>query len=274
MKKTYIIPTILGLSLTSAVYAENPFMQMFEDTKEVMGTVMDKVTGKPEEKAEEPGPVAKMVDSMAEKMAADSDDDEVSSLVAFDLETRRLITAGNPANGKMLIKEQKCVKCHGELGVSEDVDDPNIGGQLAAYNFKQLMDYKNGHRESRTMQKAVRDLSEKDMADMSAWYASVPSPKPMHKDSLIAQQLVYKGDPKRMLKPCGSCHGRDGEGRAHAASKLTGQNRGYFITAMEEFKEGDRGNDVYSRMRLISEVLTDEEIAAIADYYSTKPLEE
>ena len=34
------------------------------------------------------------------------------------------------------------------------------------------------------------------------------------------------------------------------------------------FKEGDRSNDVYSRMRLIAEALTDEEIEALAAYYA------
>lgn len=37
---------------------------------------------------------------------------------------------------------------------------------------------------------------------------------------------------------------------------------------MEAFQEGDRTNDIYSRMRLIAKVLTTKEIQALADYYS------
>ena len=36
---------------------------------------------------------------------------------------------------------------------------------------------------------------------------------------------------------------------------------------MTEFKEGDRGNDVYSRMRVVAEALTEAEIEGLAAYY-------
>ena len=56
---------------------------------------------------------------------------------------------------------------------------------------------------------------------------------------------------------------------------LTGQRKGYFITAMEEFAEEDRANDIYWRMRDIAKLLTEEEIEALAAYYaSADPVEE
>jgi len=83
--------------------------------------------------------------------------------------------------------------------------------------------------------------------------------------------LAYKGDPKRMLKPCGTCHGRNGEGGMHDSATLVGQGRDYFIASMEAFRDEDRTNDIYSRMRLIAEVMTDEEIEAVAYFYAAVP---
>ena len=74
-----------------------------------------------------------------------------------------------------------------------------------------------------------------------------------------------------MIKPCGTCHGRNGEGGMHDSARLNGQGRDYFIASMEAFKEEDRTNDVYSRMRLIAMEMTDEEIEAVADFYSAVP---
>ena len=51
-------------------------------------------------------------------------------------------------------------------------------------------------------------------------------------------------------------------------TRINGLYREYFVTTMTEFKEGDRENDVYSRMRVVAEVLTEEEIEALADYFA------
>ncbi|TNG00424.1 MAG: cytochrome c4 [Gammaproteobacteria bacterium] len=194
---------------------------------------------------------------------------ESSSDVAFDKATRDLIKSGDPAKGKTLIK--KCTKCHSENGIAEDPEDPNIAGQSANYMFKQMMDYKNNKRDNKAMRKRVRKLDAQTMAHISAWYASLPAPPAMGKTSAAMEKLVFKGDPTRMLKPCATCHGRKGEGGKYDSARLTGMSRDYFVTTMTEFKEGDRENDIYSRMRTVAEVLTEEEIEALADYYSAEP---
>ena len=43
---------------------------------------------------------------------------------------------------------------------------------------------------------------------------------------------------------------------------------------MTAFKDGDRENDAYGRMRFVASQLTDEESKALADYYSMPPLPE
>ena len=88
------------------------------------------------------------------------------------------------------------------------------------------------------------------------------------------QKLITHGDPERLLKACAACHGSKGRGGQFDHPALAGQNRTYLVDSMVAFKEEDRTNDIYSRMRTVSEVLTEEEIEALADYYAADLPEE
>jgi cytochrome c553 len=202
---------------------------------------------------------------------------EPSSLVAFDVPTLQLLSAADAARGEALAKEKKCYKCHGDNGVSEDPEDVNIAGMQPSYIYKQLRDYQDGNRDSRSMYKQVRDLDDRQMADLAAWFAlqqPLPPAADRNMDPAVLS-LVYEGDPARLLKACSSCHGRRGQGGQFDSPRLTGQYPTYFIDSMTEFQEGDRSNDIYARMRSVAEVLTEEEIEALAGYYSAAvPVEE
>jgi cytochrome c553 len=201
---------------------------------------------------------------------------EPSSEVAFDLETIRLLRAADPAQGEALAKEKRCARCHGDAGISDDPEDVNIAGLRASYSYKQLKDYQNKSRDARDMYKQVRDLDDQQMANLAAWYASLEPPQPAaerNTDPAILE-LVYRGDPQRLLKACASCHGQNGRGGQFDNPALAGQYPEYLITTMTEFKEGDRANDVYSRMRVVAEVLTEEEIQGLAAYYGAAVPEE
>jgi cytochrome c553 len=49
---------------------------------------------------------------------------------------------------------------------------------------------------------------------------------------------------------------------------LAGQSAQYLKETLTAFKSGQRGNDVYRRMRLMAEQLTDQEIDLLAQYYA------
>ena len=195
---------------------------------------------------------------------------EPSSAVAFDVPTINLLKSADPANGQALAEENKCAKCHGDEGISDDPDDINIAGMSSSYIFKQLKDYKDKNRDDRDMYKKVRDMSDKEMADLAAWYASLDQPMPNPNRMLTPEvrELITRGDPKRLLKACASCHGRDGRGGQFDHPMLTGQNKTYLVDSMIAFKDEDRTNDIYSRMRDISRELTEDEIEALAEYYA------
>ena len=202
---------------------------------------------------------------------------EPSSLVAFDVPALQLLSAADPARGEALAKEKRCYKCHGENGVSEDPEDVNIAGMQPSYTYKQLRDYQDKKRDSRSMYKQVRDLDDQQMADLAAWFAMqqpLPPAADRNMDPAVLS-LVYEGDPARLLKACASCHGQHGQGGQFDSPRLIGQYPEYFIDTLTEFQEGDRSNDIYARMRTIAEVLTEEEVEALAGYYSAAvPVEE
>ena len=201
---------------------------------------------------------------------------EPSSLVAFDVVTVKRLKNADPARGEELARAAKCRKCHGDNGVSDDPEDVNIAGLRASYIFKQLQDYKDKKREARDMYKVVRDMDEQQMADLAAWYASQPPASTALNGDVdpAILRLVTHGDPRRLLKACAACHGRDGRGGQFDHPALTGQYPEYLLTALEEFKEGDRENDVYARMRDVAEALTDEEIEGLVTYYAMPVPEE
>lgn len=201
---------------------------------------------------------------------------EPSSQVAFDLATLKLLRSADPARGEALARSGKCARCHGDRGVSDDPEDINIAGMRASYLYKQLRDYKDKNRDSRDMYKRVRDLDDQQMADLAVWFAA-QTPASLEVNESVDPailRLVTHGDPQRLLKACASCHGRDGRGGQFDHPALTGQYPEYLITALTEFKEGDRSNDVYSRMRYVARSLSAAEIQGLAEYYGLPVPEE
>ena len=78
---------------------------------------------------------------------------------------------GSVAAGKE--KSKTCVACHGEDGMSPNTQFPVIAGQYKDYLFNALTDYKSGQRKNPIMTGIVAALSEQDMHDLAAYYASL-----------------------------------------------------------------------------------------------------
>jgi cytochrome c553 len=78
---------------------------------------------------------------------------------------------GDAARGAELASD--CADCHGEDGKGDE-DMPALAGMDAAEHAKKLADFQSGAVESE-MADYVGDLSEQDMMDIAAYYASLPS---------------------------------------------------------------------------------------------------
>ena len=82
--------------------------------------------------------------------------------------------AGDAAAGKT--KNSMCIGCHGIPYYNTAFPDvyrvPKLGGQHAAYIVKALQEYKSGNRSHPSMRAIAAGLSDKDMADLGAYYAA------------------------------------------------------------------------------------------------------
>ena len=76
----------------------------------------------------------------------------------------------NIAEGKR--KSANCQACHGADGNSPSAEFPKLAGQHADYLKMALMDYKSGVRKNPIMAGFAAPLSEQDMADLAAYFAS------------------------------------------------------------------------------------------------------
>lgn len=70
-------------------------------------------------------------------------------------------------------KAQQCAVCHGIDGAAVVPDAPNIGGESAIYLTKQLEAFRSGERRHEQMSIIAEGLSDQDIADLAAWYASI-----------------------------------------------------------------------------------------------------
>jgi cytochrome c553 len=204
---------------------------------------------------------------------------ESGSQVAWDQATLDTLKKGNAEHGGNLA--QTCKACHGERGEGSKatVEDgetipavPAIAGQLATYTYKQLRDYANGDRSDASMTGIAKSLSEQDAADLATWFSSLPLPRIEggDKDSgklNEAEKMAKEGDGKRILPPCFVCHGSSGQGEKIDIPGLAGQQGDYLEKTLLAYKNGERHNDIYSRMRLIAKQLSAEEIKQLSIYY-------
>ncbi len=71
-------------------------------------------------------------------------------------------------------KATTCFACHGKNGESVSPTYPRLAGQHQNYLEQALHEYQSGQRSNPIMQGFARQLSEKDIADITAYYASLP----------------------------------------------------------------------------------------------------
>ena len=115
-------------------------------------------------------------------------------------------------NAGKTIAETVCAACHGVDGVSIVPAQPNLGGQNVKYLYKQLVNFKAGHRKNGIMQSQVANLSQQDLANVAGYYAS-QAPWGVgygnHATTAAATKIFLGGDKSRGLIPCAGCLGPD-----------------------------------------------------------------
>ncbi len=157
----------------------------------------------------------------------------------------------------------RCTMCHGPTGISY-ANSPNLAGQYATVVYKQLRDYKSGIRSNAIMTVMARNLSETEMQQLAAYYASLPRPVRARRTG-EAPAIVKWGAPMRNIAPCGSCHGD--VDHTMASPWLGGEPMRYIQAQLQAFISGERANDINAQMRAMARALTPKEVDEAAVYY-------
>ncbi|MDE2393965.1 MAG: cytochrome c4 [Burkholderiales bacterium] len=173
-------------------------------------------------------------------------------------------------------KAAMCMGCHAIVGYQTSFPQvykvPKIAGQNAKYLAAALAEYKSGNRKFPTMRAVAASLSDKDMADLAAFFSTLgessvkavsettPAEPPADVAALIARGA------------CTSCHGPGFNKPIDAGyPKLAGQYADYLSAALVAYQT--QGNPQVGRGNAIMgaqvKQFTHAELRAIADYVSS-----
>ncbi|WP_137388785.1 c-type cytochrome [Rhodoligotrophos defluvii] len=169
-----------------------------------------------------------------------------------------------------------CFRCHGMDGAGDSTAGfPRLTDQTYRYMVEALQAFASGAWPSQIMQPIAKALSEKEMRDVSAFYASLedaPYPPPPNVDPEILQQgalLSAMGAPEQGIQACVNCHGPEGIGLPPTYPFIGGQYATYLREQLHLFKKGERTGEAFGIMAYIASLMTDQQIEAAAQYFAS-----
>lgn len=174
--------------------------------------------------------------------------------------------AGDAAAGK--VKSNVCAACHGADGNSVNPEWPKLAGQLSAYIVQQLRGFKQGLRQNPLMAPIAQALSEQDMEDLAAYFASQELKLTGATNAELAKQgqrLYRGGNSHNQIAACMGCHGPSGRGIPPRFPRLSGQQTAYTKQQLLAFKAGKRVSEA-DIMTSIAFRMSEQEINAVAEY--------
>jgi cytochrome c553 len=184
-------------------------------------------------------------------------------------QTINQVDAASSGRGATLALQ--CSMCHGARGTaSAGTDAPHLAGQPPASTYKQLRDFKSGHRPSAVMQPLATNLSDQDMHDLAAFYSQQTRETLIRHAALRPEvpRLVSNGSPMRNIGACASCHS---PGVARAATPvLDGLPEAYLRQQLNAFRSGRRANDINRQMRNAAHQLSESEVEILVKYYAAR----
>jgi cytochrome c553 len=194
-------------------------------------------------------------------------------VVSFNVSAQEVI--GDAAAGAK--KNALCVGCHGikgyHTGFPEVYRVPEIAGQGAGYISAALHAYKVGDRKHPSMRTTASSLTDQDIADLAAYYASLAVTSPMADTaaagSAQAMELVTRGG-------CTTCHGANfSKPIMPEYPKIAGQLSDYLYAALRSYKTNDRpligrGQPI---MGGVAKQFSNADLKVLADYVASLPSE-
>jgi cytochrome c553 len=159
-------------------------------------------------------------------------------------------------------KAELCAGCHGDNGISQTENIPSLAGQQDQFIQWQLVFFRSGARKNEQMQPIVEQITNEDIRNLGAYFASLTPPKPASDNN---PDLSKKGAQAAVGRRCASCH-TDSFAGTKAVARLTGQREEYLVKALHDYKSGARSGGAGAAMSDVAYPLSDEEITALAHY--------
>ena len=172
--------------------------------------------------------------------------------------TAPVFAEGDAERGEVLA--YSCLGCHGIEGYRNAYPSfrvPKLGGQKADYIAAALRGYRDGERDHGTMRGQAVSLSDQEIDDLAAYFASFPN------ETIAAGGEQAPEFDKAAT--CVACHGANGIGVQPTWPTLAGQHEDYLVHALKQYRDGVRKNVL---MMPMATNLTDADIRALAAYYA------
>ena len=165
------------------------------------------------------------------------------------------------------IATQVCAACHTVDGSRGSPANPILAGQHPEYIVKQLIEFKADKRQNPIMKGFASALSEEDMKNVAAFYASKKA-KPgfaKNKELVALGERIYRGGiTGPQVAACAGCHSPTGAGIPAHYPRIGGQHADYIEAQMLAFRSRARTNS--PEMTAMAERMSDREIKAVSDY--------
>ena len=142
---------------------------------------------------------------------------------------------------------------------------PKLGGQNADYITVALQGYRRGTRAHPTMQAQAATLSNQDIADIAAYFATREGAPQTGQSDASAMQIE---EGKRKAVACVQCHGETGVAQATQWPTLAGQHESYLQQALDQYKSGARESMI---MKPMVASLDQDAIDELAAYFAAQP---
>jgi cytochrome c553 len=206
----------------------------------------------------------------------------VAATAPFDDLRKQAPIHGDVAAGAA--KAAACAACHGPNGISPSPEHPNLAGQSETYLYVQLRAFKDGARDYAVMKAMTAALTDQDMRNLAAHFASLPGSATSHTAPASSRGAVlfHNGDAAQGVPPCQGCHGVDGRGPRPDPTGtapqpawstfpiLAGQKAPYVLKQLQAYHDGTRvGTSNDKVMQGVAHNLSAADMRALAEYVST-----
>lgn len=160
-------------------------------------------------------------------------------------------------------RAEACQACHSAQAASENPEIPSLAGQQDKYLQWQLVFFRSGRRANEIMGPMAADLTDEDVRNLGAYFASLPAARPPAPD--IDPALRQAGQALAEQHRCAACH-TESFGGKQAAPAIAHQSQAYLAKALTDYRSGARPSTGVAAMTEAASSLSDGDIAALAHF--------